>query len=126
MALDQVKAEINKFIDAEQYQEALNLVDKLLKETPDDIDLLSAKVFIFGQQGHYEESIEVADLALRKGSTDCYLWYKRGVSLYHLKKYTEALESFEKKFNNKSRMYRSIPMFFLLRIIMTYYHLKRL
>jgi len=89
-----LKKHVEELSQQKKYEEALAIINGILSKDSNNSRALSDKVTTLGMNRQNKEAIETADIALKNNPTDYLLWYNKGVSLYHMQCYPEALEAF--------------------------------
>jgi tetratricopeptide (TPR) repeat protein len=89
------KEKLNRLYTAKEYSRALELVLKEEKIRSSAADILYSKALLLGMLDKYEESIEVADQAILKNPHSPAIYNLKGVHLYYLKRYDEAILAFD-------------------------------
>ncbi len=95
-------------MEKDELDNALLIVGDILKDDKTNIKALELKVSILGLFERYKEAVNVMDEALKIDSANHLLWFKRGVSLYHLNNYNDALTSFDTCLKIKPNFHRAL------------------
>ncbi|MBN1325739.1 tetratricopeptide repeat protein [Candidatus Falkowbacteria bacterium] len=90
----ELQKRVQELASQKRYKDSLSIINGMIAKD-NNIRALSDKVAILGMDGQYDESIRIAEIALGKKPDDYLLWYYKGVSLFYLKNYSEALDSFD-------------------------------
>ncbi|MFX1293152.1 MAG: tetratricopeptide repeat protein [Promethearchaeota archaeon] len=96
-----LKARLNKiksfiYFKTQNYEAGLEVIDEVIKEYPDDKNLLNNKVLILGKLKRAEEAIETAERLLNVDPNNGNSYDRYGEVLKDLGIYAEAIEKFEK------------------------------
>src|SRR5262249_23192917 len=76
--------------------EAEKIHGQILKVQPNHVDSLHLLGIIYSQQGDYAAGLRKINLSLKVNSKNAYALYNRGRLLEELKRYDEALASYDK------------------------------
>src|SRR3989344_7208489 len=87
--------QLRDLYNVKKFDEALQLVLDEEQKQPEVPKILAAKATLLGVLGRYKESINTANEALKLNANDFELFNTKGVSLYCLEKYDEAIEAFD-------------------------------
>ena len=79
----------------ENPEEALEIIENMLKKDENEIDSLNEKGTILFQLGEYEKAIECFDKCLNIDKDYCYALFNKALVLRMLNKLDDALECFD-------------------------------
>jgi tetratricopeptide (TPR) repeat protein len=81
---------------AGDYQLALNLYDKVIKEDPANVRALHSKANVLDLMGNYSEAIRCYESALECDPHNAEAWYNKGMTLRKTGRHEEGLEHIRK------------------------------
>lgn len=87
--------QLRDLYNSKKFEEALQLVINEEQKQSQAPKILAAKATLFGILGRYKESVDIANEALKLNANDFELFNTKGISLYCLEKYDEAIEAFD-------------------------------
>ena len=89
-----IQKEVAELLHSGKYDEAISILDKLIKNDPQNYKILGAKARALSYAKKYKEAVEVADKAL-KINKDEFILYNKGLDLYYSRRYEEAVQAFD-------------------------------
>lgn len=89
--LEQIAIE---FIQNNEFEEALKIIDKILEKDPENHDMLNNKGSIFLEMGKYDDAIEVFDEILEKDGNNSLTLNNKGIALMNQGYTIDAYEIF--------------------------------
>lgn len=93
--MDDYRKQFLEFIKFRNYNAALDLLTKEEANITDKCQFFEDRSMAFGLLGRYEDSIDDCDSAIAIDSNRHITWFRKGVSLYHIRRFREALQSFD-------------------------------
>jgi tetratricopeptide (TPR) repeat protein len=99
-----------------KYDEALTQLDKLIEAYPREPRVLASRAFVFSHQGSRGKAVLDWSQAISLSKTEPHYYYMRGIELFALKKYEDAVLDFSKVIElcdfHSSDYYRLGALFF--------------
>lgn len=89
-------SQADKFIDAQQPEAALTIVDQVIKKKSDNPQAWKIQGDGYFLLERYEQALLAYDRALKIQPDDPKIWNNRGKTLYQLQRYEDALKSHDK------------------------------
>lgn len=99
----QIHTKTSVLLSLEQYEEALNYSNQLLKLNKNHPSNWNAKGVILGKLGNYDEALEFINEALRLDPKDPYALLNKGETLRKMGDYSEALEYIDRALDIKPK-----------------------
>ena len=90
--IKQMLSDIKIYIQENELDEALKLIDQILCAKPSEINAIYYKAFINYLKGDYEEALKLLDIVLERTESFPQAKLYKGACLIHLGKYSEALD----------------------------------
>ena len=90
--IKQMLSDIKIYIQENELDEALKLIDQILCAKPSEVNAIYYKAFINYLKGNYKEALELLDIVLDRTESFPQAKLYKGACLIHLGKYSEALE----------------------------------
>jgi tetratricopeptide (TPR) repeat protein len=90
------REEITKYLKLNNYKKALELVNELLKQEPNDFSTLSNRVLIYLKMREYELSLKDSIILTKQNPNNGKMWGRLGASLYGLDRHEDAILAYHK------------------------------
>ncbi|MDD4289929.1 MAG: tetratricopeptide repeat protein [Patescibacteria group bacterium] len=103
-----IRKNIEFLVNKKEYDPALLIIEDILNKDPNHLDVLKTKLSILGLMHKHEKLIILADIIIEKIKNDYIIYFKKGVSLYHLKKYNESLLSLNECLKIRPNFHRAL------------------
>ena len=88
--------QIREFLDRENYQKAIEVVQKNIKHYPSDPSLNSVLGYCYGRTGQYEKAINAFKVAAEISPDDDINWYNLGLTYNKVHEYEKAIIAFQR------------------------------
>ncbi len=88
--------QIQQLVQAQQYIQALNLIEQLLQVTPHETSALVLKGQILGTLGRFQDALAVVDQLMKENDRNPLTWSMRAVLLTNIGQYQNALQSIDR------------------------------
>lgn len=95
--------EADFYIGNEQYDKALQLIDKALRKDPLNLDALEKKIAIYQSTDRLKDASKEIEEKLERNSKQGEYYYIRGVLNMYREKYVKSIENFESALENDIR-----------------------
>lgn len=86
----------NEKVDAEDFEEAIQLFDEILKTDKNNLDAIYGKGNAFFLLGNFEKALKCFDKYLRINPEDEYAWNYKGIVLFNLENPKDTLKCYNK------------------------------
>jgi tetratricopeptide (TPR) repeat protein len=103
--------EIDKLIPAQllaelilsrnDYKNALSYYERALAQNPDDVQLLIETASAYRRAGDFEKALQISEKAVVKAPSNSDGYYEKGLALEHLKRYEDAIATFNQAFQHE-------------------------
>jgi len=90
------RRKVDEFFEDGEFTKALSTVNKILKEIPEDVELLNKKGTIHFERGEHERSLAVFDLSLRTDPKNVDTWVEKAYVLHHVGDIVNSFYCYEK------------------------------